>query len=147
MILSFDIEQWSDSGFSYNDAFDHCCYRNFFENVLRPLCVENGLRPVLYCVARDSKLIDYWLREFDLINKVIIGSHSVTHRKLSQIGDDEFFEEIKLSKDILENELGVACLHFRAPRFEIPLSKDRFYETLFNAGLYFRFINFFRFSA
>lgn len=44
-----------------------------------------------------------------------IGSHSFSHPSLSRISIDEAMQEIKESKDMIENNIGKDCLHFAFP--------------------------------
>jgi peptidoglycan/xylan/chitin deacetylase (PgdA/CDA1 family) len=44
-----------------------------------------------------------------------IGSHSFSHPSLSRISLDEAMQEIKKSKDMIENNIGKDCLHFAFP--------------------------------
>jgi peptidoglycan/xylan/chitin deacetylase (PgdA/CDA1 family) len=44
-----------------------------------------------------------------------IGSHSMTHRRLSALGDDQARTELVRSKIEVEEALGVACSHFACP--------------------------------
>lgn len=44
-----------------------------------------------------------------------IGSHSVNHRRLVELSEDEVVAELQLSKDLIGRTLGIECRHFCAP--------------------------------
>jgi len=46
----------------------------------------------------------------------VIGSHTVTHRELPDLPDDELVEEVEGSKRVLQERLGAAIDDFCAPR-------------------------------
>ena len=43
------------------------------------------------------------------------GSHTVSHPKLTELGDDRVREELVQSKQIIEDQLGLECRHFAYP--------------------------------
>jgi len=46
---------------------------------------------------------------------MIIGSHTRRHEKLINLSDGEVYDELKISKEIIENNLNIVCNHFAAP--------------------------------
>lgn len=44
-----------------------------------------------------------------------IGSHTVNHKTLSSLSDDEVKQELINSKSLIEERLGINCVHFCAP--------------------------------
>lgn len=104
-----------------------------FENVLRyglePLR-ENGFRAIQFLVADKLGKTNDWetcegeaeepLMNFSQINEWIaagneIGSHTLTHPKLTQISRDQAREEIVASKKRLEDAFGFPIRHFCYP--------------------------------
>jgi peptidoglycan/xylan/chitin deacetylase (PgdA/CDA1 family) len=53
-----------------------------------------------------------------------VGSHTVNHRILSELSDEEVERELRSSKQTIERELGTPCLHFCAPRGRPGLDYD-----------------------
>ena len=52
---------------------------------------------------------------------ITIGSHSVSHRRLSRLTEDEVKLELSSSKNKIEDNIGRPCIHFCAP-YGIPVS-------------------------
>ena len=48
-------------------------------------------------------------------NLFTFGSHSLNHKLLSMLSDEESFKELKESKQVIENHLKVKCEHFAPP--------------------------------
>jgi len=73
-------------------------------------------------------------------NGMIIGSHGMTHRILIAISDKEIEAELKDSKRILEDNLGVTIRHLSIPRGFynqkiIQKAKEVGYESVFTSDL------------
>jgi peptidoglycan/xylan/chitin deacetylase (PgdA/CDA1 family)/glycosyltransferase involved in cell wall biosynthesis len=94
-----------------------------------PLLKEHGFRAVFYVMSGDDENrknewdpID---EESDLISTeemcalrdfgMEIGAHSLSHRKLSELADDELHMEVRESKRFLENLLGREVISFAYP--------------------------------
>jgi len=63
-----------------------------------------------------------------------IASHGYAHQLAYQAGPDAFFEDCRLSKEILEQISGRAILGYRAAGFSATHSCDWFFEKLASAG-------------
>ncbi len=63
-----------------------------------------------------------------------IASHSYMHRRVTTMTRDAFREDVRRSKDVLEQLIGVAVEGFRAPSFSIVKSVEWAWETLVEEG-------------
>jgi peptidoglycan/xylan/chitin deacetylase (PgdA/CDA1 family) len=98
--------------------------RDFHEHVL-PLLVERGLPALLYlatAMAEDPGPLGLgpglsWsmLEEAVASGCVEIGSHTHRHANLARASAEEADDEMRRSKELIEDRLGVACRHFAYP--------------------------------
>ena len=94
--------------------------RDFHETVV-PLLVQHGVPAMLYLatswVGSDGSESLTWqqIRDAKATGFVTIGSHTHTHADLSRTSDAETESEMRVSKELIEDELGVACRHFAYP--------------------------------
>lgn len=104
-----------------------------FESVLRhgaPLLEKHGFRAIQFLVAGNlGKINDWETSEGEAEERLMdpvgvrewlaagneIGSHTITHPRLTQIPPDAALEEIASSKKRLEDEFGVPIRHFCYP--------------------------------
>ena len=63
-----------------------------------------------------------------------VASHGYAHRRASEQTRDEFFEDVKRSKDHLEDLLGIQIDGYRAPSFSIGYSNEWAFEVLAELG-------------
>ncbi len=63
-----------------------------------------------------------------------VGSHSYWHRLIYRLTPDEFREDLRRSRDILEDILGERVLQFRAPSFSITKRSLWAFEILIEEG-------------
>lgn len=97
-------------------------YRDFHEHVL-PALVEHRVPATLYlatglvgsrALGRDALSWDQ-LREAAGTGLVTVGSHTHSHADLSRAAEREAEEEMRRSKEVIEDELGAPCHHFAFP--------------------------------
>jgi peptidoglycan/xylan/chitin deacetylase (PgdA/CDA1 family) len=99
-------------------------YRDF-SDVVVPLLVERKLPALLYLAtslategaSRNGSELISWdrLREAVATGLVTVGSHTHTHADLSKATESEAVEEMRRSKNLIEDHLGTACEHFAYP--------------------------------
>src|SRR5262245_52022121 len=115
---------------SFDDAF-----RNTVTNAL-PILLDHGARAILFVPTKfvaggaDSPSVraDFYPHvrvpiEFMSWEEcrawvaagMEIGSHTVTHVSPMRLTDEEFREELRISKDVLEQRIGRPCAHFACP--------------------------------
>jgi peptidoglycan/xylan/chitin deacetylase (PgdA/CDA1 family) len=93
---------------------------DFHERVL-PLLQRYRLPAVLYLatglVVEEGGTGLTWAQvaECAASGLVVIGSHTHTHADLSKVGETSAEEEMRRSKGLIEERLGVACEHFAYP--------------------------------
>jgi peptidoglycan/xylan/chitin deacetylase (PgdA/CDA1 family) len=94
-------------------------YRDFHENVL-PLLMRYRIPAILYLAtglvgARAAGL--GWDQLADAVSTgfVTIGSHTHSHIDLSRATEREAAQEMRRSKEMIEDRLGIACRHFAFP--------------------------------
>lgn len=63
-----------------------------------------------------------------------IGSHSWSHPRISRLTPDQFREELRSSKAILESQSGQPVLGFRAPSFSIRPGMEWAFDVLLEEG-------------
>jgi polysaccharide deacetylase family protein (PEP-CTERM system associated) len=63
-----------------------------------------------------------------------IGSHTWSHPKISRLTPEQFREELRSSKAILEDQSGQAVLGFRAPSFSILPGMEWAFDVLLEEG-------------
>ncbi|HXF56080.1 MAG TPA: polysaccharide deacetylase family protein [Actinomycetota bacterium] len=97
-------------------------YRDFYERVL-PALVEHRIPATLYLatglvgngsLGRDALTWDQ-LREAVQTGLVTVGSHTHSHADLSRATEREAEQEMRRSKELVEDRLGVPCHHFAYP--------------------------------
>ncbi len=101
-------------------------YRDFSEQVL-PMLVRYRVPALLYLatglvangsssiVPNDRALTWSQLREAVESGLVTVGAHTHNHVDLSRATEAEADEEMRRSKELVEDRLGVACRHFAYP--------------------------------
>jgi peptidoglycan/xylan/chitin deacetylase (PgdA/CDA1 family) len=116
VVLSLD-SALSDGGgvvVSFDDGF-----ADFHERVV-PVLVERRIPAILYLatgLVGEGPDALHWsqLEEAISTGLVTIGSHTHTHADLSRATEPEAREEMRRSKALIEDRLGVACRHFAYP--------------------------------
>lgn len=96
---------------------------DFHEHVL-PALVRHGVPALLYLAtglvangggARGEGLSWAQLSEATSTGLVTVGSHTHGHSDLSEASESEALEEMRRSKELIEDRLGTACRHFAYP--------------------------------
>ncbi len=123
-------------GITFDDG-DITNYKNAF-----PVLNEFGLKAYFFIIG--SKINSFGYMTWDKIKELkdagmIIGSHGMTHRILIGLNDDELDYELSMSKDLLEDNLGISVDSFSIPRgFHngkiIKKAKYLGYNTIFTSG-------------
>lgn len=85
-------------------------------------CMERGLKPTIFFVGRYAQLNPQLVRRAVELD-CRIGSHSMWHDDLNLLSQNEFLEDAKLSKAVLEDISGKEVIRFRAPSFSISHDK------------------------
>jgi peptidoglycan/xylan/chitin deacetylase (PgdA/CDA1 family) len=99
-------------------------YRDFAEHVV-PLLERHDVPALLYLatglVADQEERADAWTLTWPLLERAVatglvtVGAHTHSHANLADASEDEADAEMRMSKDLVEQRLGVACRHFAYP--------------------------------
>jgi peptidoglycan/xylan/chitin deacetylase (PgdA/CDA1 family) len=118
-------------------------YRDFHEHVL-PLLVRFKMPAVLYLAsglvagernAPDGQALTWsQLREAVSTGLVEVGAHTHSHVNLARAGWVEAEAEIRGSKELIEDRLGVGCRHFAYPWCVASLPARRMVARLFETA-------------
>jgi polysaccharide deacetylase family protein (PEP-CTERM system associated) len=137
-IFTVDVEDWfhildvpSAPDIAEWNALPSCIERNFrklldifSEKDVRTTCFFLG-----YVAARFPQLVK---EAYDRGHE--IASHGYAHRLIYTMTPQEFLEDVKESKDVLEGIIGHPVLGYRAPGFSLTEDTPWFFQTLLEAG-------------
>ncbi len=118
-------------------------YRDFHDAAL-PLLAKHGVPATLYLAtglvangaATPSAEALTWtqLREAVGTGLVTVGSHTHGHADLSRLDEAGAEDEMRRSKDLIEDHLGIACAHFAYPWAVGSAPADRAARRLFRTA-------------
>lgn len=115
-------------------------YKDFHEEAL-PLLEQHEIPTVLYVatgLVSNPSVPDglTWSQLRDAVSTglVTVGAHTHTHCDLSTADADTATEEMRRSKETIEDQLGVACRHFSYPWARGSVSADRIARRLFKTA-------------
>ena len=137
-ILSFDIEEW----FHLLDHEEVRSERSWdgmerklphmLGRILR-LLEEQGVEATFFCLGWVAREYPELIREIDRAGHEI-GSHSDIHTLIFEQSPDAFRDELRRSKDSLEQVLGKPVRAFRAPGFSLIPSCAWAFDILVEEG-------------
>jgi polysaccharide deacetylase family protein (PEP-CTERM system associated) len=94
---------------------------------------EHGIKGTFFTLG--------WVAEHcpDVVKRIVdegheLASHGSNHRRTTLMTRDEVFEDIRISKDKLEQVSGKALLGYRAPSFSIDKTNEWVFEILAELG-------------
>jgi polysaccharide deacetylase family protein (PEP-CTERM system associated) len=137
--LSFDIEDW----FHIVDI-PELEDRTLWDS--RPTIVEKKTDLILSILDEfESKatffVLGWVAKKYPNISKKIVkaghelGTHSYWHRRVYELKPKEFYEDLKQSIEILEQQTGSKVRGFRAPSFSIIPGSEWAFDVLLELGL------------
>lgn len=137
-ILSVDVEEWfhileldtTPKPTEWN-KLESRIERNFY--TLLDLFDESKAKATLFCLGWIAERFPHLLREADRRGHEI-ASHGNSHQLIYTQSRTEFFEDIKLAKDKIENSIGKPVRGYRAPGFSVVESTPWVYEEIARAG-------------
>lgn len=137
-ILSFDIEEWFH--LLEHDAVRHETSWSAFDRklphmlsrILR-LLEETGAKATFFCLGWVAREYPELVREIDSAGHEI-ASHSDVHTLIFEQTCDEFRDELRRSKDSLEQTVGKPVRAFRAPGFSLVPSCAWAFDVLVEEG-------------
>jgi polysaccharide deacetylase family protein (PEP-CTERM system associated) len=94
---------------------------------------EHGIKGTFFTLG--------WVAEHcpDVVKRIVdegheLASHGSNHRRTTTMTRDEVFEDIRVSKDKLEQVSGKALLGYRAPSFSINKTNEWVFDILLELG-------------
>jgi peptidoglycan/xylan/chitin deacetylase (PgdA/CDA1 family) len=114
-------------------------YRDFFDHVV-PRLVRYRIPAILYLAtglvangAGSPADAITWSQLAESLDTglVTIGAHTHSHRALSSVSEQVAEDEMRRSKDLIEDHLGIACRHFAYPFAVGSPAADRAARRLF----------------
>jgi polysaccharide deacetylase family protein (PEP-CTERM system associated) len=137
--LSFDIEDWF-----HIVEIPELEDRSKWDS--RSSIVEEKTDLILHILDRFEVKATFFVlgwvaRKYPSISKKIvnkgheIGTHSFWHRKVYDLTPDEFYKDLKLSIDILQDQTGQKVHGFRAPSFSIIPGTEWAFDVIKDVGL------------
>jgi len=137
-LFSVDVEEHFQVS-----AFDRVLPRSAWDS--QPSRVERNTDLLLDLLARHGATATFftlgWVADRcpQLVRRIVeagheIGSHTWWHRRISSLTPDQFREEIRSSKRVLEDAGGAAVHGFRAPSFSVRPGMEWVFDVLLEEG-------------
>jgi polysaccharide deacetylase family protein (PEP-CTERM system associated) len=137
-IFSVDVEDWfhildvpSAPKLEEWNALPSCVERNFRK--LLEIFREQGVRVTCFFLGYVAEKFPQLVREAHEAGHEI-ASHGYGHQLIYSMKSEEFLEDIKKSKGILEDTIGRPVLGYRAPGFSMTDETPWFIDKLLEAG-------------
>ncbi len=141
-VMSLDEAIWSPNGGGVVVTFDDG-YRDFHERVL-PRLVRYRTPAILYLAtglvegeahAPSGHALSWsQLREAVSTGLVTIGAHTHGHTNLATVGHRQAEAEMRTSKELIEDRLGVPCRHFAFPWCKASREAERVAKEIFDTA-------------
>jgi polysaccharide deacetylase family protein (PEP-CTERM system associated) len=137
-IFSIDVEEYFQVS-----AFEHVAPPSTWDQM--PSRVEFGTRRILELLARHGStatcFVVGWVAERhpQLVKEIVaagheVASHSYMHRRVTTLTPEQFREDLRRSRDVLEQVAGERVLGYRAPSFSIVPGVDWAWDILAEEG-------------
>lgn len=136
-ILSVDVEDWFHileiPGLPGVDKWDNLPSRvesNFLK--LLELFGAKGVSVTCFFLGYVARRYPHLVKQAQAAGHQI-GSHGFAHKLIYHMSPDEFFNELRDSKQLLEDICGQEVIGFRAPGFSLTVQTPWFYDMLAKA--------------
>lgn len=130
--FSVDVEDWYQSSFNFDSPISSICVDNT-RRVLRFLS-SHGVKGTFFVQGMVAKAFPFLVKEIHQSGHEI-GSHGFSHRPVNKMKPKKFFEELKETRDRLEDITGERIKGFRAPDFTIDANTFWAFEVMIETGL------------
>lgn len=137
-ILSFDVEEWFHL-LEHEEVRTERSWEGMerklpqmLARILR-LLEEQGVQATFFCLGWVAREYPQLIREIDRAGHEI-GSHSDIHTLIFEQSPEAFGDELRRSKDSIEQVLGKAVRAFRAPGFSLVRDCAWAFEVLVEQG-------------
>ena len=140
-VLSVDVEDWfhileveTTPDFSEWSSLPSTVERNFRK--LLDIFSEKDVRVTCFFLGYVAEKFPQLVREAYARGHEI-SSHGYAHRLIYTMTPQEFLQDARQSKDILENITGQTVLGYRAPGFSVTTDTPWFFEKVLEAGYHY----------
>lgn len=138
-ILTFDIEDWFHINFEkeFNDETLWENYESRIEqntDVILEILEEKNIKATFFCLGWVARKYPTLIRKISDKGHDI-GCHSDIHNLVSVMTPDEFRNDLKRSKQAIEDVIGMNVNMYRAPAFSIGKNNLWAFETLIENGI------------
>jgi polysaccharide deacetylase family protein (PEP-CTERM system associated) len=137
-IFSIDVEDWfnlsgtgAEPPLAEWDNLESRVEKNFRE--MLEVLSEGRATATCFFVGYFAKRFPHLVREAHALGHEI-ASHSYAHRLCYEQTPEEFFDDVKRTRELLEDLTGAPVRGFRAPAFSVTAKTPWFFETLARAG-------------
>ncbi len=130
-VISIDVEDWPQSTWDHSLPITDRAVENT-RRVLR-LLRESDVRVTMFVLGKFAEKFPQVVKEIQADGHEI-GCHGHGHLEIGQQSLDEFLEDVRRCKDILEQITGEAVKGYRAPDFSIIRNTLWALEALAEAG-------------
>lgn len=133
-VLTFDIEEWFVYKKYPKGGEDY--YLPIIDDYLNKLLAilkKKELKATFFCLGKVAEEYPY------VIEKIVeygheIGCHSYEHKIVTEMTPEEFYEDTRKAKEILEKVSGQKVVAYRAPAFSFTESNKWVYDVLVSLG-------------
>lgn len=130
MFLTIDVEEITDTNFNILwKQVPNIDYEKLIDNFINLSKYHKSVAFVLGSFAK--KYPDLVKKLYS--NGIEIASHGYKHNLVYEVSFQEWIEDIKLSKNILEDLIGCEVKGYRSPSWSLPFRKE-YYEELIKSG-------------
>lgn len=109
---------------SYKDGSD------YWTNIFIDFCEENNFSATFFIVGRWAQINPTTVRRISNNRNFEIGSHSFWHEDMSLMSNANFVDDIRNSKEILQDITSTSVVRFRAPSFKISYDQYKLLEDV-----------------
>ncbi len=130
-VISVDVEDWLQSTWDHNLPIT----RRAADNTLRLLEILDGCgtKVTTFVLGKFCEAFPHIVREIDKAGHEV-ASHGYGHIQLFNQSPSEFAEDVKRSKDLLEQTIGKPVRGYRAPDFSVTYKTLWALEVLTECG-------------
>lgn len=134
-ILTFDIEEWFHIKFDNNFLEDEMSLSNYESRLNQNMefifdaLDSSGKKGTFFCLGWVARKYPNIIKKIDSLGHEI-GSHSNNHKLLFKLNREELREDLKKSKNSIEDLIGKKIDIYRAPSFSLGESNSWMIEEL-----------------
>jgi len=130
-VISIDVEDWPQSTWSQDLPITDRAAANT-RRVLR-LLGEAGVRATMFVLGKLAERFPYLVKEMQADGHEV-ACHGYGHVEIARLSPDQFLDDIRRAKDLLEQITGEPVKGYRAPDFSIVRNTLWAFDALAEAG-------------